>query len=83
MFAEQCGGKHLLGGRDRQICEFEASLVYRVSSRTARVTERNPVSEKTKNKKQKKNQQQQQNMTTTTHLDELLSRLSSCLLTLE
>jgi hypothetical protein len=32
-----------LGGRDRQISEFEASLVYRVSSRTM---ERNPVSEK-------------------------------------
>jgi hypothetical protein len=26
-----------LGGRGRQISEFEASLVYRVSSRTARV----------------------------------------------
>jgi hypothetical protein len=31
-----------LGGRDRQISEFEASLVYRVSSRTARATQRNP-----------------------------------------
>jgi hypothetical protein len=40
-----------LGGRDRQISEFEASLVYRVSSRTARATQRNPVS---KNKKQNK-----------------------------
>ena len=30
-------------------CEFEASLVYRVSSRTARATQRNPVS-KTKTK---------------------------------
>ena len=28
--------------------EFEASLVYRVSSRTARTTQRNPVSNKTK-----------------------------------
>jgi hypothetical protein len=33
-----------LGGRDRWISEFEASLVYRVSSRTARTTQRNPVS---------------------------------------
>ena len=33
-----------MGGRGRQISEFEASLVYRVSSRTARVTQRNPVS---------------------------------------
>jgi hypothetical protein len=34
-----------LGGRGRWISEFEASLVYRVSSRTARATQRNPVSE--------------------------------------
>jgi hypothetical protein len=32
------------GGRDRRISEFEASLVYKVSSRTARTTQRNPVS---------------------------------------
>jgi hypothetical protein len=45
-----------LGGRGRRISEFEASLVYRVSSRTARTTQKNPVSKKktkTKNKKQK------------------------------
>jgi hypothetical protein len=43
-----------LGGRGRWISEFEASLVYRVSSRTARTTQRNPVlKKKTKNKKQK------------------------------
>jgi hypothetical protein len=29
--------------RGRQISEFEASLVYKVSSRTARATQRNPV----------------------------------------
>jgi hypothetical protein len=34
--------------------EFEASLVYKVSSRTARATQRNPVSNKNKNKKTKK-----------------------------
>jgi hypothetical protein len=33
-----------LGGRGRQISEFKASLVYRVSSRIARATQRNPVS---------------------------------------
>jgi hypothetical protein len=33
-----------LGGRGRWISEFKASLVYRVSSRTARATQRNPVS---------------------------------------
>jgi hypothetical protein len=40
-----------LEGRGRQISEFEASLVYKVSSRTARATQRNPVS---KNKQTKK-----------------------------
>jgi hypothetical protein len=43
-----------LGGRDRRISEFEASLVYRVSSRTARAIQRNPVSGKKKKKKKKK-----------------------------
>jgi hypothetical protein len=43
-----------LGGRGGQISEFKASLVYRVSSRTARATQRNPVS---KNKKQNKTKQ--------------------------
>jgi hypothetical protein len=32
-----------LRGRSRQISEFEASLVYKVSSRTARAIQRNPV----------------------------------------
>jgi hypothetical protein len=41
----------------RQISEFEASLVYRVSSRTARATQGNPVPE---NKTNKTKQQQQQ-----------------------
>jgi hypothetical protein len=40
-----------LGGRGRQISEFEASLEYRVSSRTARATQRNPVSKNQKNRK--------------------------------
>jgi hypothetical protein len=42
-----------LGGRGRQISEFEGSLVYKVSSRIARAIQRNPVS-KTKKKKKKK-----------------------------
>ena len=33
-----------MGGRGRRISEFKASLVYRVSYRTARATQRNPVS---------------------------------------
>ena len=32
------------GGRGRRISEFEASLVCKVSSRTARAIQRNPVS---------------------------------------
>jgi hypothetical protein len=43
------------GGRGRWISEFEASLVYKVSSRTARAIKRNPVS---------KNQKRKQNKTT-------------------
>jgi hypothetical protein len=54
----------LEGGRGRRISEFEASLVYKVSSRTARAIQRNPVSKnqnqlnknnnKTKTKQKKK-----------------------------
>jgi hypothetical protein len=33
-----------LGGTGRWISEFEASLVYKVSSRTARAIQRNPIS---------------------------------------
>ena len=42
--------------RQRQvdICELEASLVYRVSSRIVKATQRNPVS-KNKNKNKNKN----------------------------
>jgi hypothetical protein len=36
---------------ERHISEFKASLVYRVSSRTARATQRNPVSKNQKKKK--------------------------------
>jgi hypothetical protein len=40
-----------LGDRGRKISEFEDSLVYNVSSRTARAIQRNPVSKKPKTKK--------------------------------
>jgi hypothetical protein len=46
-----------LGGRGRRISEFEASLVYKVSSRTARATQRNPV---LKNKNNNNNKTKQQ-----------------------
>jgi hypothetical protein len=42
-----------LGGRGGRFSEFEYSLVYRVSSRTARATQRNPVSKNNNNKKAK------------------------------
>jgi hypothetical protein len=45
-----------LGGRGRRISEFEASLVYKVSSRTARTTQRNPVSKKKPNQNRTKRQ---------------------------
>jgi hypothetical protein len=56
-----------LGGRGRRISEFGASLVYRVSFRTVRATQKNPVStprlpkkptpqQKTKNHQTKPNQ---------------------------
>jgi hypothetical protein len=50
-----------LGGRGRQISEFEASLVNKVSSRTARATQRNPVSEKQNKTKQKQTNKNQNN----------------------
>jgi hypothetical protein len=42
-----------LGGRGRRISEFEVSLIYKVCSRTARATQRNPVSKKKKKKRKK------------------------------
>jgi hypothetical protein len=56
-----------LGGRGRWISEFEASLVYRVSSRTARATQRNPVSKKKEKKrkerkKERKKKKERKNM---------------------
>jgi hypothetical protein len=49
-----------LGGRGRRISEFEASLVYRVSSRTARATKRNPV---LKNKTRRRRRRRRRNVT--------------------
>jgi hypothetical protein len=42
-----------LGGTGRQISEFKASLVYKVSSRTARATEK-PLSRRKSKKKRKR-----------------------------
>jgi hypothetical protein len=46
-----------LGGRGRWISEFEASLVYKVSSKTARAIQRNPVSGKKKKKKKEEEEE--------------------------
>jgi hypothetical protein len=48
-----------LGGRGRWISEFKASLVYKVSSRTARAIQRNPVSKQNKTKQNKTKQNKQ------------------------
>jgi transcription initiation factor TFIID subunit TAF12 len=55
--------KHL-GGRGRWISEFEASLVYRVSSRTAMGLHRETLSRKTKKQTKQQQQQQQQQQKT-------------------
>jgi hypothetical protein len=71
-----------LGRQRRWISEFKASLVYRVNSRTARATQRKPVSEtnkkQNKNKKKKerkKKSQKKQSKTKTQKVD-----CDSCLL---
>jgi hypothetical protein len=50
-------GQHS-GGRGRQISEFEASLVFKVSSRTARAIQRNSVSKNQKKKRKEKKKRQ-------------------------
>jgi hypothetical protein len=68
-----------LGGRGRRISEFEANLVYKVSSRTARTIQRNLVSknqntkQKNKNRKQQKPNQNKTKQRTLTALPEVLS----------
>ena len=54
-----------LGSRGRRISKFGANLVYRASSRTARETQRNPVS-KTPKQTNKQTNQKNQNQNTKT-----------------
>jgi hypothetical protein len=63
-----------LGGRGRRISEFEASLVYRVSSRIARAIQRNPVS---KNQKKKHGWKMAEWLRTLTALPEVMSSIPS------
>jgi hypothetical protein len=64
-----------LEGRGRQISEFKASLVYRVSSRKARATQRNPVS-KNQKKKKKKNTEHSTMYNNFTHYKESITDVS-------
>jgi hypothetical protein len=56
-----------LGGRGRRISEFEASLVYRVSSRTAKAIQRNPVSKNKQTNKQTNKQKTKTKQTNKEH----------------
>jgi hypothetical protein len=46
-----------LGGKGRCFSEFKAILVYRVSSRAARATQRNPVLKKMKEEEEKEEEE--------------------------
>jgi hypothetical protein len=52
-----------LGGRGRRISEFKASLVYRVSSRTARATEKLCLEKPNQNKTKQKTKQNKKKRT--------------------
>jgi hypothetical protein len=65
-----------LEGRGRQISKFKASLVYKVSSRTVRVIQRNPV---LKNKKIKTKTKIKGNLikTNAQHIQNLWDKITS------
>jgi hypothetical protein len=66
------------GGRGRRVPEFKVSLVYRASSRTARATQRNPVSKKKKKKaKQNNKDEEKENKRTMLELSPLCIDLYS------
>jgi uncharacterized membrane protein len=68
-----------LGGTGRWISEFKASLVYKVSSRTARATQRNPVSKNQKKRKKEKKEKE----TLYSYLGFILFHLTMCLFLLQ
>jgi hypothetical protein len=47
-----------VGDRGKQISEFEASLVYKVSSRTARAAQRNPDLKNQEKKERRKKEKE-------------------------
>ena len=59
-----------MGVKSRQISEFEASLVYKVSSRTDRAIQRNPVSRNQKNPKKNKKTNKQKRVRVTGYGDQ-------------
>ena len=61
-------------GRSRQISEIEPSQVYKVSSRTSRAIQRNPVSKKQKQKQQQKTNKQTKNQVQAGHSGVCLGR---------
>jgi hypothetical protein len=71
-----------LGGRGSQISEFEATLVYKVSSRIARAIQRNPFSKK-QNKKTQKNKKQTNKKKQTTNKQKSHKNVSGLFFLLE
>jgi hypothetical protein len=67
-----------LGGRGRQISEFEASLVYKASSRIARAIQRNPVS-KNKTKQNKTKQKERKRKENRKREKEKKKTINNCL----
>jgi hypothetical protein len=65
-----------LEGRGRQISEFKANLVYRVSSRLARAIQRNPVLKKQTSKQTKKPLQNQNYRISMTQGNDRISKRS-------
>jgi hypothetical protein len=63
-----------LGGRGRWISELEARLVYKVSSRTVRTIQRNPVSKNKTKQNKTKGWQRLQRVNTHTHIPIVFSR---------
>jgi hypothetical protein len=64
-----------LGGRSRWISEFEASLVYKVSSRTARATQRNPVLKNQKERKKEREREREREKSSQPRAKRSLKRL--------
>jgi hypothetical protein len=67
-----------LGGRGRRISEYKASLVYTVSSRTARATQRNPVLKKKQNKTNKQTKNKTKKTTTKYYGKVIVTSVTSC-----